>query len=195
MSIEFLKPERPCWIEIDRRALHNNVQQIQARIGDNCEFCAVVKANAYGHGAVLVARELVEIGLGRFAVATLGEALELRDAGIAKPILVLGYTPVRHAEIAVVRDITVTVYDLHSAEAFSQAAVALGKNVDVHVKVNTGMNRLGVRPEEAVAFIRELQTLPSLQIEGVFTHFATSRHGFGVCERTVRPFCSTAQGA
>jgi len=168
------QPERPCWVEVDSRALENNVQQIRQQIGEECKLCGVVKANAYGHGAVPVTKTLIDLGVNRFAVATLGEALELRDAGIDASILVLGYNPVRHAAVAVEMSITLTVYDLDIVRALSHAAQEQGRVALVHIKVNTGMNRLGLRPNDVAEYIRRLNELPAVEVEGLYTHFATS---------------------
>ena len=169
-----IKPSRPAWIEIDRGALANNVQQIRRLIGPQRLLAGVVKANAYGHGAVLVARHILAAGADRLAVATLSEALELRAAGIDAPILVLGYTPPRQAAEMVRAGVTATVYDIGTAQALAEAAAQQGVRAAVHVKVNTGMNRLGLDPEDAPAFLEALRGMATLEAEGVFTHFATS---------------------
>jgi alanine racemase len=169
-----LRASRPTWIEVDRLALANNAHQIRRRIGPDCLLMAVVKANAYGHGAVATAQTLLAAGAERCAVATLDEALELRRAGIAAPILVLGYTPGRQAPEALRHDVTLTVFDLETARAFAGAAQDAGKPITVHVKVNTGMNRLGIAAQEAGGFLRALAGLGGIHVEGIFTHFATS---------------------
>ena len=164
---------RPNWIEIDRNALVHNVQLVRTLIGPDCLLMAVVKANAYGHGAVETGHILLKAGADRLAVATLSEGVELRQAGIQAPILVLGYTPGRLAEVAISHRITVAVYDLETAQAFAEAAT-LEQPAVVHVKINTGMNRLGLLPAEAPNFLKILHTMPRLSVEGIFTHFATS---------------------
>jgi alanine racemase len=169
-----LTPERPSWIEIDRAALVNNVAQLRAMLSPGCLLTGVVKANAYGHGALLTAQVLVEAGVDRLAVATLGEALELRAGGIALPILVLGYTPGTLALGAVRQEITLAVVDVATAEQVAAAARATGKRARVHLKVNTGMNRLGVAPDDAPALLSGMAKLTGLEVEGIFTHFATS---------------------
>jgi alanine racemase len=169
-----LVPERPAWIEIDRYALTNNVRQLRKLLPPSCLLTGVVKANAYGHGAVPVAQVLARAGIDRFAVATLGEALELRAGGITLPILVLGYTPADLVAAAVAQGVTLTVFDLASARAIADAAQMQDKRAPVHLKVNTGMNRLGIDPAEAPALLAALRQLDHLQIEGIFTHFATS---------------------
>lgn len=167
-------PQRPTWIEVDREALVNNVRQIRRLIGERCRLAAVVKANAYGHGVLPVTKAVLAAGADRLAVATLGEALELRAGGIEAPILVLGYTPLRRAEDAVRHDIAVTVYELETSRRLAAAAREQGKRAVVHVKVNTGMNRLGLRPGAVREFLQELEGLTHLTVEGLFTHFATS---------------------
>ncbi len=172
------QPNRPTWIEIDRSALLNNIEQIRAIIGPKPLLMAVVKANAYGHDARIVAPIAQAAGVDRFAVASLSEGVELRQCGIDRPILVLGYTPVRLVDEAIRHGIQLAVYDLESAQEFGAVAVAMGQPVTVHVKVNTGMNRLGVSVnegvEEALALFRGLANLESVEVEGVFTHFASS---------------------
>ena len=172
------QPNRPTWIEIDRSALLNNIERVRTIIGPGTLLMAVVKANAYGHDARIVAPIAQAAGVDRFAVASLSEGIELRGCGIDRPILVLGYTPVRLVNEAIRHGIQLAVYDLESAQEFDTVAAAVGQPVTVHVKVNTGMNRLGVSVhesvEEALAFFRGLADLKSVEVEGVFTHFASS---------------------
>ncbi len=167
-------PPRTTWLEISRSALINNVRQLRSRLSPATRLMAVVKANAYGHGAAETSRVIQGAGADCFAVATLSEAIELRAAGIERPILVLGYTPAWQAADALAHGITLTVLDLETATALGHAAAAHGAPLTVHVKVNTGMNRLGVRPDATPAFIAALRDLPGLAVEGIFTHFATS---------------------
>jgi alanine racemase len=174
MTTIFYPIRRPTWLEIDRAALANNVRLIRQRIGPQRQLLAVVKANAYGHGAPGAATVLLQAGADRLAVATLAEAVELREAGIEAPILVLGYTPGWLAAEAIAHRITTTVFDLESAGALATAAAAANTQAVVHVKVNTGMNRLGIAPEAAPGFLAQLQREQPLQVEGLFTHFATA---------------------
>lgn len=166
-------PKRPTWLEINRRALAHNIQLIRKRIGAR-RLCAVVKANAYGHGATTIAAELLAAGADQLAVAALSEASELRAAGIRAPILILGYTPPWLAHEAVDLGVTTTVYDLEVPQALAAAARSAKTRALVHVKVNTGMNRLGIAPGQALAFIAQLTGERNLAVEGIFTHFATS---------------------
>lgn len=166
--------ERSVWAEIDLGAIAHNVGQIRKVTANNAQICAVVKADAYGHGAIAVARTMLQAGADRLAVAIINEALELRRAGFRVPILILGYTPTCQAAIVVDQDITQTIFDLESAQALSRAAVAVGKTVNVHIKIDTGMGRIGIRPEDAGEFAAAVATLPGIRIEGVFSHFATA---------------------
>ncbi len=172
-------PPRTTWIEVSRGALGNNFAQLQ-RLARGTPIMAVVKANAYGHGAVPTALALQAAGAHSFATACLSEALELRAGGIERPILVLGYTPGRQAPLALEAGVTLTVYDAETAAEMQAALVEAGApggeraRLLVHVKVNTGMNRLGVRPDGAGALLSALRALPGLEVEGIFTHFATS---------------------
>jgi alanine racemase len=176
MNVSLFKhpPRRPTWLEIDKTALVQNLSEIRRRIDPRTQLLAVVKANAYGHGAIATAVALLEAGADRLAVATLAEAIELREAGLCAPILVLGYTPVWLAAEAIAFQITTTVYDWETVTALAQAAAAAQTSAVVHLKVNTGMNRLGVRPEMVPEFLARLQREPAITVEGIFTHFATA---------------------
>lgn len=174
VSMNQLRPTRATWIEVSEQALRTNVAQIQKLLPASCRLMAVVKANAYGHSAIDVAPILLDAGANYLAVATLGEALELRQSGITSPILVLGFTPTWLAADAVQQAITLTVFDSNTATHYNAAADALNQPLRVHVKVNTGMNRLGVKPDQAIPLFQQLAHLSHLEVEGVFTHFATS---------------------
>jgi alanine racemase len=169
-----LIPERPTWIEVARDALVNNVRQVRALLEPSCLLMGVVKANAYGHGAVATAQILVDAGVDRLAVATLGEALELRAGGVDAPILVLGYTPGALARTAIEQDITLAVVDLGTMQEIAAAARQINRYAQVHLKVNTGMNRLGVAPDEAKSLLAQTGEIGHVQVEGIFTHFSTS---------------------
>lgn len=163
---------RWAWAEIDLDALEGNLRAIKSHIQAGTRLCAVVKANAYGHGAVAVARKAIEVGADYLAVATLDEGLELRHAGIMTPILILGLVPPAAAGEIVENGFTQAVCDLEMAQALSSAAVSQGRSAKVHFKVDTGMGRIGVRPEDAGVIAELIQRLPGIEIEGVFSHFA-----------------------
>jgi alanine racemase len=135
---------------------------------------AVVKANAYGHGAIPVARTALETGVNWLGVAIANEGLELRQAGVGGNILVLGYTAPTQASEAIAHNLSLAVYDLEVAQAYAEAARAQAKQARLHVKVDTGMGRLGVEPARAVDMIKTLNGLGGILVEGVFTHFATA---------------------
>lgn len=168
------RPPRTTWIEVSRSALVNNLNILRRSIPPKTQLMAVVKANAYGHGAAETARTLQAAGADRFAVATLQEAVELRSAGIECPVLVLGHTPAWQAELALTHAVTLTLFDLDTASAMHEYAARYRQRLSVHLKVNTGMNRLGVRPTAAPRLLAALAQLHGLYVEGIFTHFATS---------------------
>jgi len=163
------------WAEVSLPALEHNYRTLRAQLQPGCRFLGVVKADAYGHGAVTVARELERLGCEMLAVAELDEALQLRGAGINLPILILGVTPVELAHCVVEQDLTQTVFTTELARALSDAAVAQGKTACIHVKLDTGMSRVGVLaydPEKAASEVAELCEFPNLVKQGIFTHFA-----------------------
>jgi alanine racemase len=174
-QIVVMRAERPTWLEIDLSAIGNNTRCIKELVGENVQVLASLKADGYGHGALKVARTVLHNGATMLGVATVSEATPLREAGITAPILVFGYVPLWQMREAVRQDLTVTLYASESAHALSRAAQALQKTVKVHVKVDTGMARLGIRFEEIndlLALLREIKQLPGLELEGIFTHFA-----------------------
>ncbi len=167
---------RRTWAEIDLDALAHNYHQLRV---PGVKYLGVVKANAYGHGAVQIAGKLEELGADYLAVACLDEAIELREAGISLPILILGHTPVDYAQELLRYELTQAVSFYAHAEAFSEAAVAAGKKLRIHIKVDTGMSRTGFqvagdRFEGGVADIVKTCALPGLDAEGIFTHFCVA---------------------
>ncbi len=174
-QIVLMRPERPTWLEIDLSAIANNTRRIKELIGPDVRLLVSLKADGYGHGALKVARTALHNGASMLGVATVSEAAPLREAGISAPILVFGYVPFWQMREAVRLDLTITLYALDAAQALARAAQALGKTVRVHVKVDTGMSRLGIRSEqidEILALLRAIRMLPGLELEGIFTHFA-----------------------
>jgi alanine racemase len=161
------------WAEIDLDQLSANVQALSKQAGD-ARLLVVVKANAYGHGAVQTARAAIEAGAWGLGVASLDEGEELRRAGITAPVLVLSSSAPAQAERLVRSDLRVTIGTLELGEALSRAAQAAGREALVHVKVETGMNRYGVAPEEAEPLALALRKLPGVTVEGVSTHLASS---------------------
>ncbi len=158
--------------EVDLSAIRRNVLSFRSLIAPTTRFCAVVKADGYGHGAAAVAGAALRAGADHLAVAILDEALSLRAAGFTGPILILGHTPARQAHLVAENGLTQTIYSLEQAEALAGAADALGLLAKVHLKVDTGMGRLGVTPDAAPDFAKTVDRLPGLITEGVYTHFA-----------------------
>ncbi len=174
-QIVVMRPERPTWVEIDLSAIAHNTRQVQSLVGPMVRILASLKADAYGHGALKVARTVLHNGASMLGVATVSEAMPLREAGIGAPILVFGYVPAWQMREAVRLGLTITLYSSESAQALSRAACTLGQAVKVHVKVDTGMGRLGIRAEqvtEVLELLHEIIDLPGLELEGIFTHFA-----------------------
>ena len=163
---------RDCFAEIDLGAIRHNFTAIRRRINPAAKLCAVVKANAYGHGAVEVAKVAVDCHADFLAVATVEEGLELRRAGFDVPILILGLIPPAAAEIVVAADLTATVADYDSAQKISDAAAKLRKTAKIHLKLETGMGRIGVAVDDAVALAEKISALPNVALEGMFSHFA-----------------------
>jgi len=160
------------WVNIDLQAIRNNFNAVREKAG--VPVCAVVKANAYGHGAVQVAR-LLEGHCAMFAVSSVAEAVELRQAKIQTPILLLGHTPMQLMETAVAHDLRVAVSSLADGQALSRAAQALQKIAYAHLAVDTGMSRLGFPvTAEAAAQCAAIARLPGVEVEGVFSHYATA---------------------
>lgn len=169
--------EKRTWAEINLPSLEHNYRTLRALLPRDCRFLGVVKADAYGHGAVPIARRLEELGADYLAVACLDEAVRLRRAGIGLPILILGCTPPQDAKVLLDMNLTQTVGDLETAQALSAAASGAGKRLKIHIKADTGMSRLGFLCtdgwlEQAAEEIALTAALPGLEAEGIFTHFA-----------------------
>jgi alanine racemase len=166
--------QRPTWAEIDLNKLAANYNAIKERVGAATRVMPVVKANAYGHGAVQCARRLVKEGAEWFGVALPEEGIELRSAGIGQPILSLGGFWEGQAAACIQQRITPVVYRLDMIASMNQAALDAGSVVDVHVKVDTGMGRLGIRPEQLGELVSALKKFSNVRIDGVMTHFAAA---------------------
>jgi alanine racemase len=173
-QVRVRQPARPTWLEIDVDAIAHNVRMIKDIVGPDVRMLAVLKADAYGHGAVKAARTALNNGASYCGVASVNEAIELRKAGISAPVLVLGYTPAWQAREALRHNVTITLYDQDVARAFSRAAIELHAQARAHIKVDTGMGRLGLLPEQVIPFVRQVHRLPGLSLEGIFTHFSVA---------------------
>ncbi|WP_223069091.1 alanine racemase [Paenibacillus caui] len=166
---------RPTVAEIDLDALESNYREFRQVLPEGMKLLVCVKANAYGHGAVQVAREMQRLQADYLSVAFLDEAIELRRAGITMPILVLGYTSPDGVQTALEHDITLCLFDEDVLEAARHLETGdSGKRLKVHIKVDTGMGRIGLLPEETVQFVQQAVRVPALEVEGLFTHFATA---------------------
>lgn len=165
------------WAQISLSALEHNYHALRAELDEGCRFLGIVKANGYGHGVIPIARRLQELGCEMLAVACLDEAVELRKADITAPILILGATPVLFARQVVEYGLTQTVFNPELAQALSEAACALGTTARIHIKLDTGMSRVGILahdPDEAARETEALCSLRGLEAEGIFTHFANA---------------------
>lgn len=173
-----MQPEmihRPLWAEVHLDHLSHNIKQIRSGIEPTTKICAVIKADGYGHGAVRLAKELEEIGVDHLAVATLNEALELRKHKCAMPILILGYTPDEKAQIVIENNVKQTIYTKEQARVFSKEGKRTEKTACLHIKIDTGMSRLGFQPtEETTKEIIEITSYPNVFVEGIYTHYATA---------------------
>ena len=183
--------QKRTWAEISLPNIRHNYEAIRAQLPAGCRFLGVVKADAYGHGAVPVSRLLQEAGADYLAVSCLDEALELREHGISMPILILGHTPPEYTETLIDNRITQTVSALAKAKAYSEAAGKLGKTLRTHIKLDTGMSRLGYLCsgdyfETGVENLCRSVALPNLEMEGIYTHFAVSDEPGEDCEAYTR---------
>ncbi len=161
--------------EINLDNIANNVREVKKRVGENTKVLAVVKADAYGHGAVEVSKVALYNGADWLGVATCEEGIQLRRHSIFVPVLLLGYTPAARVDEVILNGLTQTVFSYDMALDFSDAAVKLKKSVDVHIKIDTGMGRIGFLPnEENLRRICEISKLPNINITGIYTHFATA---------------------
>lgn len=167
---------RPTWAEISLDNLKHNIKALKELIGSNTEICAVVKADAYGHGSTHVAKVLMETGVKFLAVATLSEAIELRKSGCNVSIIILGYTPKEQGDLLIEYNIIQTIYSYEQAVTFSKIAKEKNKNLTVHIKVDTGMSRLGFQISDK-DIIKSIFEMDNLKIQGIYTHFAVADEG------------------
>jgi len=167
---------RPLWAEIDLDALAHNTHVLAERAAP-ARLCAIVKANAYGHGAVAVARAALDAGAAALGVVCVDEGEELRLAGIDAPVLIVGFTAASEAERIVELELTPTVDTMQTALALSRFAAARGVTRKIHVELESGLNRHGLELDPLVAFAEAARALPGIEIEGIFTHFAAAEEG------------------
>ncbi|HHV59797.1 MAG TPA: alanine racemase [Clostridiaceae bacterium] len=163
------------WAEINLDNIAHNVREIRRITDSKAEIMAAVKADAYGHGVFEVVRTLIQNGVSRLAVSMLDEAIQLRKDGIKVPILILSYTDPKRAEEILEYNVTQTVFSFDLAQALSQAAVKMQREVRIHIKVDTGMSRVGFMPGySAVENVVAISKLPGIVVEGLFTHFSSA---------------------
>ncbi|MCA9902342.1 MAG: alanine racemase [Anaerolineae bacterium] len=176
---------RPTWVEISPQAIAHNVRRLKQIIGTRVALMAVVKADGYGHGAITVARAALANGASYLAVANLEEAIILREAGIRAPILILSYTPIEAVSLAITHDLTLTVYDAALAEAYHQQAQQAQQPLRVHLKIDTGMGRLGLLP---ASLSTTFASFTHLDFEGVYTHFSVADENAAFTAEQVQVF-------
>ena len=167
-----LNLKRPAWIEIDLSALEENYKFIRSKINKNTKIAAVVKANAYGHGAVQVAKKLSQLGVEYFCVGSPDEGIELRNIGIKKPILVLAEVLASQFQDIIEGDLIQTAASLKTLKALNEAGSKADKIIKVHLKFDTGMGRIGFFPEELPEIYNLAEELEYIKVEGIFSHFA-----------------------
>ena len=174
----FVNKHRDAWVEVNLGHLEHNILQIKKAIfGDDknndVKLLAVIKADAYGHGSIMCAPTLLACGIDVFGVASIDEALELRQNKFTAPILVLGSVPIWSYETAIKNDITVSIFSDEHLEAARLISERLGgKKLKAHIKIDTGMNRIGINPKSAIEFFNKAKSAPYLDLRGIFTHFA-----------------------
>ncbi|MGL4874693.1 MAG: alanine racemase [Clostridium sp.] len=169
-----MKNIRPVWAEVDLGAMENNIREIR-KVAKDKQIIAVVKADAYGHGALDVVETLLKNGADRLAVAVITEALELRNNGVTEDILILGYTPISFADEIINNNIEQTVFNFEYANQLSEVGMRFGKKAKIHISVDTGMGRIGFLPtNESILEIEKISKLEGIEITGLFTHFSTA---------------------
>lgn len=163
---------RLSWVEIDKTAIAHNTQRILNAVGPDVALMAVVSANAYGHGAVPVAATALLNGASYLGVSSLQDAIELREAALDSPILVMGFTPAWSVPAAIRYGITLSIYDLEVARVYNRVARDMGATLKVHVEIDSGLGLLGLLPDAVMPFFRSLKNLRNLELEGIYTRFA-----------------------
>lgn len=162
------------YAEISLDAIRHNMAEIKEHVGNDTKVMAIIKADGYGHGAVAVAKA-IDAMADYYGVAILEEAIELRKNGIDKPLLILGYTSPRQYADLVLHNVTQTIFDFETAKKLSETACSLNMTANIHIAIDTGMNRIGFKAEkESLNTIKQIYSLPNIFIEGIFTHFATA---------------------
>jgi len=173
LTSKYMKVYRPSWVEVNLEHLRHNCRTVKQLVGENIKIAAVVKANGYGHGAVQVSRACLDAGADFLTVAILSEAVELREAGFTCPILIMGWTPIEGYALAIEQELRLTIYNQQEAEKLNRIALALGKKAIVHLKLDTGMSRLGFQADENGLSIAEaVLQMEGIEVEGIFSHLS-----------------------
>jgi len=162
------------WVEVDLKILEENFLNLKNLVGSTVKIVPVIKANAYGHGILKVAHKLIAIGVDILAVATLSEAILVRQSGINVPILIFGGCPDGQELQAITNSVTPAVYTEQSLIRLSKASIKLGKSIKYHIKMDTGLGRLGIQPDELLDFLERSQTLTGVILEGIFSHLSVA---------------------
>lgn len=186
-TLEECRTKYDAWLEVDCDALRSNIKTVRSIIGENVKILAVIKANAYGHGMVEVAGVL-EPEVDYFGIASVNEGIELREAGVLSPLLVLGAASGINYEEAIRNKMALTVSDISQAVQIDKTAAETGENAEVQVKVDTGMGRLGINYEESLEQITEMSRLENIEITGIFTHFASADSDGKYTSRQIESF-------
>ncbi|GAA7332226.1 alanine racemase [Helicobacter pylori] len=167
--------KRASFVEVDTASLRHNFSAVKSIVPKDAHIMAVVKANAYGAGAIKASEIFLQEGANYLGVATLDEALELRSRFSKTPILILGYSPNSNASMLIDNDLSAMIFSLEQAEVFSQMALKSQKRLKIHLKIDTGMHRLGLEPNsKSIEIIKKIRTLKGLEIEGIFTHLSNA---------------------
>ncbi|GAA6952342.1 alanine racemase [Helicobacter pylori] len=167
--------KRASFVEVDTASLRHNFSAVKSIVPKDAHIMAVVKANAYGAGAIKASEIFLQEGANYLGVATLDEALELRSHFSKTPILILGYSPNANASMLIDNDLSAMIFSLEQAEVFSQMALKSQKRLKIHLKIDTGMHRLGLEPNsKSIEIIKKIRTLKGLEIEGIFTHLSNA---------------------
>ena len=164
----------PTFAEIDLNAFSHNLKQVRLKVGKDRKIISIIKADAYGHGAVEIAKRASVSGADMFGVSTVGEGIELREAKIESPILLLGGCSKGDAEWIVSYNLKSIIYSFDAVLSLSKEAERQGKIADVHIKVDTGMGRIGIQSDEVMGLVKKVSSLKNIKIEGILTHFATA---------------------
>lgn len=164
---------RPAWVEISLGNLKHNVRQIRRLVGEDCQIMLPVKADGYGHGAIEVSKAGLSAGANQLAVSMLDEAIHLREADIHCPILILGWTPVEAYQTMIAYDVATAIYAIDEARQLDLKAKEMNKKAKVHIKVDTGMSRLGIMPDDkGLMTAKEILSLDNIEVEGIFSHLS-----------------------